>query len=157
MNGIPEKEREEFEFIADAMIIAQRRTMKEAFKLGGYAWHANKRFEQLIKGWSFNKTVEWLDSIGIRFARPTIRTFMNVYATYMGHDVPVILNSLIGSYKQVNEEAQRLIDMPDNRIHVIRNIFQALPSDDSTNPKELIRELIRAGKVDIEEFTPLTV
>lgn len=30
---------------------------------------------------------------------------------------------------------------------IIERIFTALPSDDSTNPKELIRELIRAAKV----------
>ena len=44
--------------------------------------------------------------------------------------------------------------MPDTKARIIERIFTALPSDDSTNPKELIRELIRAGKVDIEEFTP---
>lgn len=42
-NAIPEKEREEFEFIAGALTISYYRTMKEAFKIGGYAWHAHKR------------------------------------------------------------------------------------------------------------------
>jgi len=54
----------------------------------------------------------------------------------------------------VNTEADEVASLPDSRIKIIGNLFRALPSDDSTNPKELIRELIRAGKVDIEEFTP---
>ena len=67
--------------------------------------------------------------VGIRFARPTIRTFMNVYATYMGHDVPVILNSLIGSYKQVNEnddeglETLRLSNRVESCASVSNRIF----------------------------------
>jgi len=128
--------------------------LKEAFKLGGYAWHAHKRFEALKGGWSFNKTVEWLNSVGIRFTKPAIKAFTNVYVTYAGTKFPVVTDSLVGVYNFVNQLAQELVDLPEKKINVIRSIFQALPSDDSTNPKELIRELIRAGKVDIEEFTP---
>jgi len=153
VNGIPEKEREEFEFIADAMIIAQRRTMKEAFKLGGYAWHAHKRFESIKNDWSFNKTVEWLDSVGIRFSNNAIRNFANVYSTFSSN-FPPISTSLHECYIAVNQQADSLIDLPNAKARIIEKIFTALPSDDTTNPKELIRELIRAGKVDIEEFTP---
>ena len=44
--------------------------------------------------------------------------------------------------------------MPDTKARIIERIFTALPSDDSTNPKELIRELIRAGKnlAKVEHF-----
>ena len=51
-------------------------------------------------------------------------------------------------YSLVNEQAEQLTQMPEGKIKILGNIFKALPSDDSTNPKELIRELIRAGKVD---------
>jgi myosin heavy subunit len=152
VNGIPEKEREEFEFIAGALAISALRTMKEAFKIGGYAWHANKRFEQLIKGWSFEKTVAWLNSIGISFGRSSILRFVNVYSTYVCDRQESTL-SLHDSYKLVNQQADETVGMPV-KTKIIERIFTALPSDDSTNPKELIRELIRAGKVDIEEFTP---
>jgi len=81
-NGIPEKEREEFEFIAGALAISAQRTMKEAFKIGGYAWHAHKRFEEIKNGWTFEKTGEWLETIGIRFSDASLRRFVNVYATY---------------------------------------------------------------------------
>jgi len=152
VNGIPEKEREEFEFIAGALTISALRTMKEAFKLGGYAWHAHKRFEQLIKGWSFRKTVEWLKTIGIRFHETSMMRFANVYSTYANN--PAVNANLTESYRLVNEQAEQLAQMPEGKIEILGNIFKALPSDDATNPKELIRELIRAGKVDIEEFTP---
>lgn len=121
--------------------------MKEAFKIGGYAWHAHKRFEEIKKGWSFNKTVEWLDSVGIRFTRPAIRAFTNVYVTYLESNFPAISNSLIDAYALVNEQAENLTQLPDSKIQVMGNLFTALPSDDSTNPKELIRELIREGKM----------
>ena len=78
-NGIPEKEREEFEFIAGALTISYYRTMKEAFKIGGYAWHAHKRFEALKDGWTFEKTVEWLKTLGIVFNETSIKRFINVY------------------------------------------------------------------------------
>ena len=144
VNGIPEKEREEFEFIAGALAISAQRTMKEAFKIGGYAWHAHKRFEQLIKGWSFHKTVEWLKTTGIRFHETSMMRFANVYSTYANN--PALNASLTESYKLVNEQAEQLTQMPAGKIEILGNIFKALPSDDSTNPKELIRELIRAGK-----------
>ncbi len=86
VNGIPEKEREEFEFIAGALTISYYRTMKEAFKIGGYAWHAHKRFEALKDGWSFEKTVEWLKTLGIVFNETSIKRFINVYVTYLGAD-----------------------------------------------------------------------
>ena len=152
VNGIPEKEREEFEFIAGALTISALRTMKEAFKIGGYAWHAHKRFEAVKDGWNFNKTVEWLETIGIRYSSASLRRFINVYATYHGAQLPNA--TLAESYKVVNTEADEVASLPDSRIKIIGNLFRALPSDDTTNPKELIRELIRAGKVDIEEFTP---
>ena len=152
VNGIPEKEREGFEFIAGALAISALRTMKEAFKIGGYAWHAHKRFESIKKGWSFEKTVLWLHNVGIRFATPSILRFVNVYSTYTKQTV--VNASLTESYTLVNEQAEQLTQMPEGKIEILGNIFKALPSDDATNPKELIRELIRAGKVDIEEFTP---
>lgn len=127
--------------------------MKEAFKIGGYAWHAHKRFEAVKDGWNFNKTVEWLDSIGIRFAVRTIRNFSNVYSTFRNNS-QLVANSLRESYAVVNKQADEVVGMPDSKAEIINRIFTALPSDDTTNPKELIRELIRAGKVDIEEFTP---
>jgi transcriptional regulator with XRE-family HTH domain len=120
--------------------------MKEAFKIGGYAWHAHKRFEEIKNGWSFNKTVEWLDSIGIRFAVRTIRNFSNVYSTFRNNS-QLVANSLRESYAVVNKQADEVVGMPDSKAEIINRIFTALPSDDSTNPKELIRELIRAGKV----------
>lgn len=151
-NGIPEKEREEFEFIAGALTISYYRTMKEAFKIGGYAWHAHKKFEEIKNGWSFNKTVEWLKTVGIRFGRNSISNFMNVYVTYQA---PQSINTkLTQIYGLVNAQADQLAQLPQGKIEIFDKIFKALPSDDSTNPKELIRELIRAGKVDIEEFTP---
>ena len=152
VNGIPEKEREEFEFIAGALAISALRTMKEAFKIGGYAWHAHKRFEAVKDGWTFNKTVGWLETIGIRYSSASLRRFINVYATYHGAQLPNA--TLAESYKVVNTEADEVASLSDSRIKIIGNLFRALPSDDATNPKELIRELIRAGKVDIEEFTP---
>ncbi len=152
VKGIPEKEREEFEFIAGALMISAKRTMKEAFKIGGYAWHAHKRFEEIKGNWEFEETVKWLESIGIRFARQSIRRFLNIYATYQtGHELNVELPE---AYRLVNTQADDLLELPQNKIQILGNIFTALPSDDSTNPKELIRELIRSGKVDIEEFTP---
>jgi len=152
VNGIPEKEREEFEFIAGALAISAQRTMKEAFKIGGYAWHAHKKFEEIKNGWSFNKTVEWLKTVGIRFGRNSISNFMNVYVTYQA---PQSINTkLTQIYGLVNAQADQLAQLPQGKIEIFDKIFKALPSDDSTNPKELIRELIRAGKVDIEEFTP---
>ena len=127
--------------------------MKEAFKIGGYAWHAHKRFESIKNDWSFNKTVEWLDSVGIRFSNNAIRNFTNVYSTFSSNFAPIAA-SLRDSYGLVNKQADEVVGMPDTKARIIEKIFTALPSDDSTNPKELIRELIRAGKVDIEEFTP---
>ena len=47
----------------------------------------------------------------------------------------------------VNEQAEETL-LPREKAKALGRIFTALPSDDSTNPKELIRELIRAGKVD---------
>ena len=122
--------------------------MKEAFKIGGYAWHAHKRFEEIKNGWTFGKTVEWLETIGIRFGRMSINNFVNVYATY--HPWKTENIALRDIYRDVNEQAENLVHLPDSKIQVMGNLFAALPSDDSTNPKELIRELIRAGKVDIE-------
>lgn len=151
VNGIPEKEREEFEFIAGALTISYYRTMKEAFKIGGYAWHAHKRFEALKDGWSFEKTVEWLKTLGIVFNETSIKRFINVYVTYLGADSPN--TTLRELYALVNEQAEEIL-LPREKVKTLSKIFTALPSDDSTNPKELIRELIRAGKVDIEEFTP---
>lgn len=127
------------------MAISAQRTMKEAFKIGGYAWHAHKRFEEIKNGWTFEKTVEWLETVGIRFGRNSIRNFVNVYATYQAS--PVTTTQLTDSYRIVNEQAENLLELPKNKIEILGNIFKALPSDDSTNPKELIRELIRAGKV----------
>lgn len=151
-NGIPEKEREEFEFIAGALAISAQRTMKEAFKIGGYAWHAHKRFEEIKNGWTFEKTVEWLGSMGMDFCRSSIGRLVNFYSTYVC-DREVLATSLRDSYTLVNQQADEVVGLP-SRMKIIERIFTALPSDDSTNPKELIRELIRAGKVDIEEFTP---
>ncbi len=151
-NGIPEKEREEFEFIAGALAISAQRTMKEAFKIGGYAWHAHKRFEEIKSGWSFEKTVEWLVSMGMCFSSSSIRRLVNFYSTYVC-DREVLAATLRDSYVLVNQQADEVAGLP-SRIKIIEKIFTALPSDDATNPKELIRELIRAGKVDIEEFTP---
>jgi len=141
VNGIPEKEREEFEFIAGALTISYYRTMKEAFKIGGYAWHAHKRFEAIKGNWSFNKTVEWLETVGIRFGRNSVRNFMNVYATYQASPMENV--SLTDAYRIVNEQAESLLGLPENKIEILGNIFKALPSDDNMNPKELIRELIR--------------
>ncbi len=126
--------------------------MKEAFKLGGYAWHAHKRFEQLNKGWSFHKTVEWLKTIGIRFHETSMMRFANVYSTYANN--PALNASLTESYRLVNEQAEQLTQMPEGKIEILGNIFKAVPSDDTTNPKELIRELIRAGKnlAKVEHF-----
>ncbi|HPI18684.1 MAG TPA: hypothetical protein PK396_13225, partial [Mesotoga sp.] len=121
--------------------------MKEAFKIGGYAWHAHKRFEEIKDGWDFLKTVEWLKTIGIRFSNDSLRRFVNVYATYQS--AQVAKGSLTDSYVVVNQQAENLSQLPERKIEVLGNLFRALPSDDSTNPKELIRELIRAGKVDI--------
>jgi len=70
--------------------------------------------------------------------------FANVYSTYANN--PALNASLTESYKLVNEQAEQLTQMPAGKIEILGNIFKALPSDDSTNPKELIRELIRAGK-----------
>ncbi len=151
-NGIPEKEREEFEFIAGALAISAQRTMKEAFKIGGYAWHAHKRFEEIKNGWTFEKTGEWLETIGIRFSDASLRRFVNVYATYQSAEV--VKGRLTDSYVIVSQQAEKLFQLPERKIEVLGKLFRALPSDDSTNPKELIRELIRAGKVDIEEFMP---
>ena len=151
VNGIPEKEREEFEFIAGALTISYYRTMKEAFKIGGYAWHAHKRFEEIKNGWTFEKTVEWLKTLGIVFNETSIKRFINVYVTYLGTDSSN--TTLRESYVLVNEQAEETL-LPREKAKALGRIFTALPSDDSTNPKELIRELIRAGKVDIEEFTP---
>ncbi len=152
VNGIPEKEREEFEFIAGALAISAHRTMKEAFKIGGYAWHAHKRFEAVKDGWSFEKTVEWLGSMGMDFCRSSIGRLVNFYSTYVC-DREVLATSLRDSYTLVNQQADEVVGLP-SRMKIIERIFTALPSDDSTNPKELIRELIREGKIDIEEFTP---
>ena len=105
--------------------------MKEAFKIGGYAWHAHKRFERLIKGWSFEKTVLWLHNVGIRFVTPSILRFVNVYSTYTKQTV--VNASLTDSYKLVNEQAENLLELPKNKIEILGNIFKALPSDDSTN------------------------
>lgn len=119
--------------------------MKEAFKIGGYAWHAHKRFEEIKDGWDFLKTVEWLKTIGIRFSNDSLRRFVNVYATYQS--AQVAKGSLTDSYVVVNQQAENLSQLPERKIEVLGNLFRALPSDDTTNPKELIRELIRAGKV----------
>jgi len=106
--------------------------MKEAFKIGGYAWHAHKRFEALKDGWSFNKTVEWLDSIGIRFSNNAIRNFANIYSTFSSNFAP-IANSLRESYAIVNKQADEAVGMPDSKTRILEKIFTALPSDDSTN------------------------
>ena len=118
--------------------------MKEAFKIGGYAWHAHKRFEALKDGWSFEKTVEWLKTLGIVFNETSIKRFINVYVTYLGADSPN--TTLRELYALVNEQAEEIL-LPREKVKTLSKIFTALPSDDSTNPKELIRELIRAGKV----------
>jgi len=119
--------------------------MKEAFKIGGYAWHAHKRFEEIKDGWDFLKTVEWLKTIGIRFSNDSLRRFVNVYATYQS--AQVAKGSLTDSYVVVNQQAENLSQLPERKIEILGNLFRALPSDDSTNPKELIRELIRAARV----------
>jgi len=77
---------------------------------------------------------------------------VNFYSTYVC-DREVLAATLRDSYVLVNQQADEVAGLP-SRIKIIEKIFTALPSDDATNPKELIRELIRAGKVDIEEFTP---
>ena len=119
--------------------------MKEAFKIGGYAWHAHKRFEAVKDGWSFEKTVEWLGSMGMDFCRSSIGRLVNFYSTYVC-DREVLATSLRDSYTLVNQQADEVVGLP-SRMKIIERIFTALPSDDSTNPKELIRELIRAAKV----------
>ena len=119
--------------------------MKEAFKIGGYAWHAHKRFEEIKNGWSFEKTVEWLGSMGMDFCRSSIGRLVNFYSTYVC-DREVLATSLRDSYALVNQQADEVVGLP-SRMKIIERIFTALPSDDSTNPKELIRELIRAAKV----------
>ena len=144
IHAIPEKEREEFEFIAGALTISYYRTMKEAFKIGGYAWHAHKRFEEIKNGWTFGKTVEWLKTLGIVFNETSIKRFINVYVTYLGTDSSN--TTLRESYVLVNEQAEETL-LPREKAKALGRIFTALPSDDSTNPKELIRELIRAAKV----------
>lgn len=105
--------------------------MKEAFKIGGYAWHAHKRFEAIKDGWDFLKTVEWLKTIGIRFSNDSLRRFVNVYTTYQAS--PVTATQLTESYRLVNEQAEQLTQMPEGKIEVLGNLFRALPSDDSTN------------------------
>jgi len=70
---------------------------------------------------------------------------VNVYATY--HPWKTETTSLRILYRDVNEQAENLTQLPDSKIQVMGNLFTALPSDDSTNPKELIRELIREGKM----------
>lgn len=105
--------------------------MKEAFKIGGYAWHAHKRFEALKDGWSFEKTVEWLKTLGIVFNETSIKRFINVYVTYLGTDSSN--TTLRESYVLVNEQAEQLTQMPEGKIEILGNLFRALPSDDSTN------------------------
>ena len=85
-----------------------------------------------------------MHNVGIRFATPSILRFVNVYSTYTKQTV--VNGNLTESYRLVNEQAENLLELPKNKIEILGNIFKALPSDDSTNPKELIR----AGKVDIE-------
>ena len=69
---------------------------------------------------------------------------MNVYVTYQA---PQSINTkLTQIYGLVNAQADQLAQLPQGKIEIFDKIFKALPSDDSTNPKELIRELIRAGK-----------
>lgn len=118
---------------------------REAFKIGGYAWHAHKRFEEIKNGWTFEKTGEWLETIGIRFSDASLRRFVNVYATYQSAEV--VKGRLTDSYVIVSQQAEKLFQLPERKIEVLGKLFRALPSDDSTNPKELIRELIRAAKV----------
>ena len=62
--------------------------------------------------------------------------------------------SLTESYVIVNQQAENLSQLPERKIEVLGNLFRALPSDDAANPKELIRELIRAGKnlAKVEHF-----
>jgi len=88
--------------------------MKEAFKIGGYAWHAHKRFEAIKSGWPFNKTAEWLETIGIRFGRDSIRNFANVYVTYQTS--LVLTASLTEFYKLVNEQAAKVFAVTERTI-----------------------------------------
>ena len=104
--------------------------MKEAFKIGGYAWHAHKRFEALKDGWSFEKTVEWLKTLGIVFNETSIKRFINVYVTYLGTDSSN--TTLRESYVLVNEQAEETL-LPREKAKALGRIFTALPSDDSTN------------------------
>lgn len=106
--------------------------MKEAFKIGGYAWHAHKRFEAINSEWSFEKTVSWLNSVGIRFVTDSVKRFVNVYSTYCDSSEQPAL-SLRESYSIVNKQADKVVGMPDSKARIIGRIFTALPSDDSTN------------------------
>ena len=132
-NGIPEKEREEFEFIAGALAISAQRTMKEAFKIGGYAWHAHKRFEEIKNGWTFEKTVEWLGSMGMDFCRSSIGRLVNFYSTYVC-DREVLATSLRDSYALVNQQADEVVGLPSR----MKIMFPSHIGSRSTHPSGLL-------------------
>ena len=121
--------------------------MKEAFKIGGYAWHAHKRFEEIKDGWDFLKTVEWLKTIGIRFSNDSLRRFVNVYATYQS--AQVAKGSLTEFYKLVNEQAAKVFAVTER---TIRNWKPETAKQKRLSVEEIqkIQELKEEGKTQRE-------
>lgn len=128
--------------------------MKEAFKIGGYAWHAHKRFESIKKGWSFEKTVLWLHNVGIRFATPSILRFVNVYSTYTNQ--AVVNASLTESYRLVNDQAAKVFAVTERTIQRWKpeSLKQKRLSQEEV---EKIHEMKEEGKTNTEIAKELEV